>query len=62
MKVLLGFVIALSVPAIASAHLFGGGGFPGWGHPAPAPELAAGIPAALSVLGAFAATRFRRKR
>ena len=61
MKVLLGIMLALAVPAVASAHHFGGGGPPSWGWPAPAPDIAAGIPAALSVLGAFAVTRFRRK-
>lgn len=56
-KIVLGLVVAATVPAIASAH-----GWPIWGKPAPAPELAAGIPAALSMLGAFAATRFKRSR
>lgn len=53
MKVLLGFAVALTLPAVAFAHH--------WGHPAPAPELAAGLPAVLTVVGAFAATRFKRR-
>ena len=54
MKIVLGFVIALTLPAVAFAHH--------WGSPAPAPELAAGLPAAIAAIGAYAATRFKRRR
>jgi hypothetical protein len=69
MKLVLAILIVAAMPAVAFAHHSGGGWFfpggGGWsspGSPAPAPDLASGLPAAIAVIGAFAATRFKRRR
>ena len=58
MKVVLGVLIAVALPAVAFAHNHFGGPH---GYPAPAPDLAVGLPAAVAAIAAFAATRFKRR-
>lgn len=68
MRTVLSVLIFAAVPTLALAHGHGGlppiWGFPLpiWpGHPAPAPELAAGLPAAAAAVAAVVATRFKRR-
>ena len=56
MRVILGALMLAAIPAMALAR---------WhnpGSPAPAPDLANGLPAAIAVISAIAATRFKRRR
>ena len=63
MRVVLSALMIAAVPALAFAHGHGGFPLPIWpGSPAPAPELAAGLPAAVAAIGAVVATRFKRRR